>query len=239
MDLDTIGAEAGIDRGTAGGVTRLTVRGAWTIDNVARLERDVDAATAERSGRVVLDLSGVSPIDTAGAWLIYRLRAELAKAGAAVELVGASANARRLMEAVEVSGEQALPPPAKPVTLLAMMEAIGRSTANIGRDLVDCAAILGGVTRGIVRSVAQPTRFRFTGGVPSRPTGLQAVPIIFLMSILIGGIIAQQRLRSRYFGADIYAVDLVGVLAARARRAPTAIMLAGGRAAPTPPKSGR
>jgi phospholipid/cholesterol/gamma-HCH transport system permease protein len=230
MDLDTIGAEAGLDRGTAGGITRLTARGAWTIENVARLENDVDAATEEPSGRVVVDLSAVSPIDTAGAWLIHRLRAALGEAGAAVELVGASANARRLMEAVEVSGEQAPPVPPKQVTLMAMMEAIGRSTANIGQDLVDGAAILGGVTRGIVRSIAHPARFRFTSVVFHLDrTGLQAVPIIFLMSLLIGGIIAQQSaFQLRYFGADIYVVDLVGVLVLRELGVLlTAIMLAG------------
>jgi len=230
MDLDTIGAEAGLDRGTAGGITRLTARGAWTIDNVARLENDVDAAAAEPSGRVVVDLSAVSPIDTAGAWLIHRLGAALAEAGAAVELVGASANARRLMDAVEVSGEMPAPAPPKRVTFTAMLEAIGRSTANIGQDLIDGAAILGGVTRGIVRSIMQPSRFRFTSVVFHLDrTGLQAVPIIFLMSLLIGGIIAQQSaFQLRYFGADIYVVDLVGILVLRELGVLlTAIMLAG------------
>ena len=230
MDLDTIGAEAGLDRGTAGGITRLTARGAWTIDNVARLENDVDAATQEPSGRVVVDLSAVSPIDTAGAWLIHRLRAGLAGAGAAVELVGASANARRLMDAVEVSGEMPEAPPPKRVTFMAMLEAIGRSTANVGQDLVDGAAILGGVTRGIARSIRQPSRFRFTSVVFHLDrTGLQAVPIIFLMSLLIGGIIAQQSaFQLRFFGADIYVVDLVGILVLRELGVLlTAIMLAG------------
>jgi phospholipid/cholesterol/gamma-HCH transport system permease protein len=231
MGSDTIGMEAGLDRGTAGGNARLTARGAWTIDNVAGLESAVDAATAEAGGgRVIVDLSAVRPIDTAGAWLIHRLQAALAEAGASVELVGVSANARRLMDAVEVSGEEPKAPPAKRVTLMAMLEAIGRSTANIGQDLIDGAAILGGVTRGVVRSIMQPSRFRFTSVVFHLDrTGLQAVPIIFLMSLLIGGIIAQQSaFQLRYFGADIYVVDLVGILVLRELGVLlTAIMLAG------------
>jgi phospholipid/cholesterol/gamma-HCH transport system permease protein len=60
-------------------------------------------------------------------------------------------------------------------------------------------------------------------------TGLQAVPIIFLMSFLIGGIIAQQSVfQLRYFGADVYVVDLVGILVLRELGVLlAAIMLAG------------
>jgi phospholipid/cholesterol/gamma-HCH transport system permease protein len=230
MQSDAIGAEAGLDRGTAGGVTRLTARGAWTIDHVAELESAVDTAAADATGRVIVDLSAVKPIDTAGAWLIHRFLKELAAAGADVEITGASANARRLMDAVEVGEEIPEPPPPKRLTVVATLEAIGRSTANIGQDLVDGSAILGGVTRGILRAVRQPGRFRFTSIVFHLDRmGLQAVPIIFLMSFLIGGIIAQQSaFQLRYFGADIYVVDLVGILVLRELGVLlTAIMIAG------------
>jgi phospholipid/cholesterol/gamma-HCH transport system permease protein len=230
MNSDAIGAEAGLDRGTVGGITRLTARGAWTIDDVAALEGAVDEAAEAAAGRMVLDLAPVTLIDTAGAWLIHRLMAELGARGASVELAGVSDNARRLMDAVKVGDEIPEPPPPKAVTLVSMLEAVGRSTAGVGRDIVDVAAILGGVTRGIVRAILQPTRFRFTSVVFHLDrTGLQAVPIIFLMSFLIGGIIAQQSaFQLRYFGADIYVVDLVGVLVLRELGVLlTAIMLAG------------
>jgi phospholipid/cholesterol/gamma-HCH transport system permease protein len=230
MNVDAIGAGAGLDREAEGGTTRLTARGAWTIDNVARLEGAVEKACLGATGRVVVDVEPVSPIDTAGAWLIHRLQAELQEAGASVELVGVSDNARRLMDAVEVGDEALEPPPPKPVTLVGMLDAVGRSTANVAQDVVDGVAILGGVTRGIVRAFFQPARFRFTSIVYHLDrTGLQAVPIIFLMSFLIGGIIAQQSaFQLRYFGADVYVVDLVGVLVLRELGVLlTAIMLAG------------
>jgi phospholipid/cholesterol/gamma-HCH transport system permease protein len=230
MNLDAIGAEAGLDRGTVGGITRLTAHGAWTIDHVAQLEKVVEGAAGGANGRIVVDLEPVSLIDTAGAWLIHRLMAELESAGASAELTGVSNNARRLMDAVEVGEEIPEPPPPKRVTLVSMLDAVGRSTAGIGRDVFDALAILGGVARGLARSALQPARFRFTSVVYHLDrTGLQAVPIIFLMSFLIGGIIAQQSaFQLRYFGADIYVVDLVGVLVLRELGVLlTAIMLAG------------
>jgi phospholipid/cholesterol/gamma-HCH transport system permease protein len=60
-------------------------------------------------------------------------------------------------------------------------------------------------------------------------TGVRAVPIIFLMSFLIGGIVAQQgAFQLQFFGATIFTVDLVGILSLR-EVAPllTAIMVAG------------
>jgi phospholipid/cholesterol/gamma-HCH transport system permease protein len=230
MESETIPAAAGLERSVATDAIRLTAHGAWTIDNVASLESAILANSGDIRGHVLVDLAEVRPIDTAGAWLIHRLCRELAQGGATVELVGASTSARRLMDAVEVGDEIPEPPPEKRITVMLMLEAIGRSTAGIGRDLVDQSVILGGVVRGLVRAIAQPSRFRMTSVVFHLDrTGLQAVPIIFLMSFLIGGIIAQQSVfQLRYFGADVYVVDLVGILVLRELGVLlTAIMLAG------------
>ena len=231
MKLQTIEAEAGLDRGTADGVTRLTARGIWTIDTVASLERAVNAA-AGATGKVVIDLAGIERIDTAGAWLVHRLRESIADAGASVEISGASENARRLLGTVE-KGEEEEAAPAKAdqrVTPLLLLENMGRTTANLFADFRGVLEILGGVVRGLLRCIADPSRFRFTSVIYHLDrTGLQAVPIIFLMSFLIGGIIAQQStFQLRNFGAGIYVVDLVGILVLRELGVLlTAIMLAG------------
>ncbi len=59
--------------------------------------------------------------------------------------------------------------------------------------------------------------------------GVKAVPIILLMSFLIGAIIAQQgAFQLRYFGAEVFVVDLVGILQLREIGVLlTAIMIAG------------
>jgi phospholipid/cholesterol/gamma-HCH transport system permease protein len=97
-------------------------------------------------------------------------------------------------------------------------------------DLEAGLNILGGVARGFVRAFAHPARFRITSVVYHvDKTGLRAVPIISLMSLLIGAIIAQQSaFQLRTFGADVYVVDLVGVLVLRELGVLlTAIMIAG------------
>ena len=66
-------------------------------------------------------------------------------------------------------------------------------------------------------------------------------PVIMLMSTIVGAIVAQQgAFQLRYFGAEIFVVDLVGILVLREMGVLlTAIMIAGAPAARSPPRSAR
>ncbi len=229
MDSETLSKEAWLETTTVSGVTRLAAHGAWSVDHLQALEDDVGAARDGVAGRVVLDLSGVTHMDTAGAWMIRRLASELVAAGASVEEVGISDNARRLLAAVDVPETVPLPPRRR-FNPLRLLDLLGRSTVSGWEDFLQATGILGGVTRGFLRAIVKPSRFRFTSVVfHVDRTGLQAVPIVFLMSFLIGGIIAQQGIfQLRYFGATIFVVDLIGILVLRELGVLlTAIMLAG------------
>ena len=89
--------------------------------------------------------------------------------------------------------------------------------------------------------LVHPHRFRLTSTVHQLyRVGWQAVPIILLITFLIGGIIAQQGIfHFRKFGADDYVVDMVGILVLR--EIGVLIVADHGRraapAAPTPPSS--
>ena len=80
------------------------------------------------------------------------------------------------------------------------------------------ALMLGAVDRrrGCARCV-RPTTFRWTSMVNQIDlVGWRAVPIILLITFLIGAILAQQGIfHFRNFGADIFVVDMVGILVLR------------------------
>jgi phospholipid/cholesterol/gamma-HCH transport system permease protein len=219
-----------LDRVADGEATRLVARGAWVIDTAESLDRVTARAAAETQGPVIFDLSGISHIDTAGAWLIARVAAELGRRGVTVEMTGLSENARRLLAAVEHATEIVHEPPERVFPLLALLEALGRSMTNAWNDVYQALGILGGVMRGLFSALRHPSRLRFTSIVFHLDrTGLQAVPIIALISLLIGGIVAQQGVfQLRFFGAEDFVVDLVGILVLRELGVLlTAIMLAG------------
>jgi len=96
------------------------------------------------------------------------------------------------------------------VLLVAIMVAVGQ-------DLVDLARMLGELIMVVVRVAARPRTFRLTSTVNQlERVGWRAVPIVLLITFLIGSILAQQGIfHFRKFGADIYVIDMVGVLVLR------------------------
>jgi phospholipid/cholesterol/gamma-HCH transport system permease protein len=90
--------------------------------------------------------------------------------------------------------------------------------------------MLGGAVRELVQVLLRPATFRAMAVARQvELAGVRAVPIILLMSFLIGCIVAQQgAFQLRFFGASVFTVDLVGILTLR-ELAPllTSIMVAG------------
>ena len=66
------------------------IEGNWRSANLHLVLRDFDKLTAGRSGEVTLDLSGVTDIDTAGVWLLCRLKKQVEGAGGIVRFEGSN-----------------------------------------------------------------------------------------------------------------------------------------------------
>jgi phospholipid/cholesterol/gamma-HCH transport system permease protein len=119
----------------------------------------------------------------------------------------------------QVHHAEATPPSAAdhPNRLLRATEAIGRGVTEAGRDALVFVAMLGALASAFVAALLHPRSFRLTSAVHHLDrVGWQAVPIILLITFLIGGIISQQGFfHFRKFGADEYVVDMVGILVLR------------------------
>ena len=89
---------------------------------------------------------------------------------------------------------------------------------------------LGELVSAFLRMLTRPKRFRGSAVVNQlEQVAYRGVPIVVLISFLVGGIIAQQGIfQLRRFGAGLFVVDLVGILILRELGVLlTAIMLAG------------
>jgi phospholipid/cholesterol/gamma-HCH transport system permease protein len=97
------------------------------------------------------------------------------------------------------------------------LEGLGRSSVESVQDLVRLADMLGALGSAIARTLIRPHTFRLASAFRHFDrVGWQALPIIFLITLLIGGIIAQQGFfHFRKFGASDYTVDMVGILVLR------------------------
>ncbi len=190
--------------------------GLWTSEHAAALEAEVDEAAARhpQPADVNIDLSGISRMDTFGALLLDRLVRSWSSAGITPRVTGLSERYEVLLHEVERGIGKPRPPERHREKGL---ELVGRQVMATGRDALALLNFVGAVVSALLRVLMRPRTFRFTSMVAQLDrVGLRAVPIILLMTFLIGCIIAQQGIfHFSSFGADIYVVDMVGVLVLR------------------------
>jgi phospholipid/cholesterol/gamma-HCH transport system permease protein len=202
----------------AGGVD-LVAAGSWSVAHAGKLDGLVDdiVAATPRDQAVTVDVSRITALDTYGAWLIERLmRAREGLPGGA-SLQGLPARYGALYDEIRSTERDTTAPASKPSALLAIPEHVGRATDRFGRELAAFSAMLGAIVLSLGRIIANPRSFRFTSTMHHLDrVGWQAVPIMLLITFLIGCIIAQQGFfHFRKFGADAYVVDMVGILILR------------------------
>jgi phospholipid/cholesterol/gamma-HCH transport system permease protein len=202
-----------------GDVLELRPVGSWIAINAARLEQlsDAVAPQLDRSGAVRLDMAGVRELDTLGAWLLEKMSRRASSSGHRADIVGVADHYAGLIEEVrQVNRRTPKPAPARnPV--LAKIGDIGRSTLGAREDVTAFLQMLGALCIAILGVLRRPRSLRLTSlTYQLYRVGWQAIPIVVLITFLIGAIIAQQGIfHFRKFGADSYVVDMVGILVLR------------------------
>lgn len=210
--------------------TRLALSGIWRHESIADVHSEIGSLCDSFDGaRLTIDMAQVSDIDTAGAWLVRKLAAAADEKGAEVRIAGSERH-RELVSALPSFDMADTRIVERQPLFDRVFAPVGKVIYGLWDDLVASAFILGSAVRG--------AQMKFDRGAGVSPAsvisqidhmGVRAVPIIVLMSFLIGAIIAQQgAFQLRYFGAEVFVVDLVGILQLREIGVLlTAIMIAG------------
>jgi phospholipid/cholesterol/gamma-HCH transport system permease protein len=202
-----------------GDVLEVRPGGSWTAANVTTLET-LSAGLVpqlDRAPAVTVDMTEVRDLDTLGAWLLEKMSRRVTAAGHRVKVTGVADNYAGLIEEVrQVNRRNPAPVPTlNPV--VAKVNDIGRSAVGATEDIRVFLQMLGSLFLAIVSVLRSPRSLRLTSLVYQLyRVGWQAIPIMVLITFLIGAIIAQQGFfHFRKFGADSYVVDMVGILVLR------------------------
>jgi phospholipid/cholesterol/gamma-HCH transport system permease protein len=192
--------------------TTLQPSGAWTVANVEVLERLCDGAPSARARAI--DFSRVTALDTVGAWLLEKLARRSSRSSAKTSLIGVSLSYAGLMEEMQELNRRRPTARRRDNAILGFMERLGRSAVSESASFLQMLGALGIALLGVVR---HPRSLRLTSTVYQLyKVGWQAIPIMALITFLIGAIIAQQGFfHFRKFGAESYTVDMVGILVLR------------------------
>jgi phospholipid/cholesterol/gamma-HCH transport system permease protein len=214
----------------AGDELRASLSGNWTAEHAGAVETlAADIAAESDRRRVIIDLRAVGRLDTLGAWVLDRTRHELGTRGLSADFVGASPEQQILLNEVAYRGFQE-DTKVSHSRFVDFLVDVGKSVAEAGRDLVGGVAFLGELVSASLRVVTHPRRFRITAVVNQlEQVAYRGVPIIVLISFLVGCIVAQQGIfQLMKFGATPFVIDLTGILILRELAVLlTSIMVAG------------
>lgn len=185
---------------------QLRLTGAWTMRNLALLETSFAARTPRP---VILDASGITALDTNGAWLLQRMLRTYAAQDVPAQLTGLREEFRALLELIEARTKTVDDAPIP--RALGMLGRLGQETIERLDQSLRLLTFIGEVSAAFLRTIRKPSRIRWRALFSCvERAGVRAIPIVALLSFLLGIVIAYQGgLQLQSYGANIFIVDLV------------------------------
>src|SRR3989338_7240813 len=209
----------------------LCCEGAWLLRSAAQTEARVEAClrtlALPPAGELLIDAQGITAMDTAGAWLLHRIRRTLETGGRTVRFTGLRPEFEALLRLIAARtaepGMALSPAPG-------VLARFGRNAWEGLFGVFGLLSFLGASAAALMRAVIQPRRIRWRSILYNLQTaGVAALPITGLLTFLLGIVISYQGAEQlRRVGANIYIADLVGLSMVR-ELSPliTAIIVAG------------
>lgn len=194
----------------------VTFRGAWTADSLAAARRPrIDPDQLRQSGPVRLILSELDGLDMFGAAALVELEGTLQRAGHTTEFSGGSTRHQRLIESLEET--ETPPQPRVHLNFAAPVTELGRMVVDAMYDATDILTVQGHILWAAFRLITMRGRVRLAAVANELyDIVLRAIPIVALISLVVGVILTQQSIAQlRNFGATIFVVDLGGILMLR------------------------
>jgi len=192
------------------GVNKVSCTGIWTVHGIAHIEQQLKSTAWPAGADMEIDSSAISALDTSGAWLLHKIVSMLEQQGCKVWIIGLRPEFCSLMDLISsraVISERLTQPKD------GLLANIGRQTWHGLENLSGMLAFVGESAIAMLRLMAQPRRIRWRTTLHNIQTaGFEALPIVGLLSFLMGVVIAYQGAdQLQRFGANIFIADLVGL----------------------------
>jgi phospholipid/cholesterol/gamma-HCH transport system permease protein len=192
----------------------LAAAGEWLVETAADLDSRLRALDVPKGKRVTLDLAGIERLDTAGAWLLLRTEHDLTARGNDVELRNLRPTFEPLIDQVRAAGIVAPAGHPRPPhhTIAGFIARIGQISLGLIARAYSILGFFGLVCATGLRLAHHPRRLKIIAIVAQmEQTGVNALPIVGLLTFLIGVVIAYQGADYlRFYGLESYTVQLTG-----------------------------
>jgi phospholipid/cholesterol/gamma-HCH transport system permease protein len=203
---------------------RLSLTGDWTA---AALNRTGERLFKAVSGRKVtaLNVERLGRFDTTGAYVLLRAIGQ-----APDDAFADRPQAAQVLKLVAGTGHEPLPPTVRPLWVHRTLVKIGQGVAHIGMEIYRSLAFNGHLLAVIGNTILNPRRIRWAAWFDqAERAGLDALPIVSVTSFFIGAVVAFLGANLlQQFGAQVFAVELIGIAVLREFAVViTAVLLAG------------
>jgi len=209
---DRVGLTTAVQTGPDGAVLTVTLSGRLEAVSMASLWRPTISALEEaRPALIKVDASEVTYCDGAGISLFFELLRRQEKNGGRLEIIGLAEEFQRLLDLFDPAEfEAGAAKRAQPSNILAET---GRTVYLVWRDAVQFIAFVGELSIALAQAARHPGKIRWADTLRiCESTGVNALPIIALISFLVGLIMAfQAAIPMRLFGAEIYVANLIAL----------------------------
>lgn len=203
-------------------------KGEWDVLHLSTIKSDYETLSLPSSGDIIIDGTAITKMDTAGAWFLNQWIKKITEKKLTPHLNHFSAEHQKLLSLIQKKEIQSDSlPDIKPISFLTP---IGKWAVEQTRECRDFLDFTGKLATEAYRLTFHFSRWRLSALASTiYQTGYQALPIIALLSFMIGVVISYQMGNQlRNYGANIFIVNLLGLSVLR-EFGPllTAIMVAG------------
>lgn len=177
---------------------------------------------------LTVDLAGVTFLDSVGALVVTEMEESARQRAIPFHLVNVSEEFQKVLGIID--RESLTIPPLKVEEKAGFVETVGEAALRVVDDLVQITTFVGDTILALVYCLFHPRTVRWGEvGFYMKRAGVEALPILGLLSFLLGMVMAfMSSLQLRQFGATLYVSSLVGIAMVQ-ELGPllTAIMVAG------------
>jgi phospholipid/cholesterol/gamma-HCH transport system permease protein len=198
--------------GQKGQAVRLALSGRLALDNVDVVQEELRALLTQMIPvKLSVDLSKVDYLDSSGALALFTLQAEARRRNIPLEFLNTTPEAQRVMDLIDVKAIEA--PPLRQEEELNFFEQLGQGFLGLVDEAYELLSFFGELLSALVSCLFHPFLVRWSEVlVYMYKTGVEALPILGLMGLLMGLVVAfMSSFQLQQFGAVIYVADLVGI----------------------------
>ena len=207
----------------------VNVRGRWIFDEVRALEDATATVLPAQGEAVTFHCADLEDIDIAGAWVLYDRIQQLSERGIKSDFsCFKAAHFKFLQNIIDTAAIRDYEEPGqdrhRPKHIRRAVEQLGSYSAGVIEDL-------GQIARSILEGVYRPSLYMVGETIKQvYATGVQAIPVVVVITFLIGIVTAHQAAgQLGKFGASVLVVDLVSISITREMGVLLAAIMVAGR----------